>query len=128
MPGARPNNRCFVSKSRTFRLEASCLLLQVRLRHVVELFEDLITIGCDLCRVQRVLPDVLFEKPLARQSSVFGLIVESDFDRTELNGFEVDMNGGVVTPELHPQRLCTGSLPAILKISALFMPAKENAA
>jgi hypothetical protein len=65
---------------------------------------------------------------LARQLSVFGLIVESDFDRTELHGFEVDMNGCVVTPELHPQRLCTGSLPAILKVSALFMAAKENAA
>ena len=63
-----------------------------------------------------------------KAASVFGLITESLVDHTELHGFEVDMNGKVIVPEFHPQRLPTGALPAIMAFTSEFLSATENAA
>lgn len=59
---------------------------------------------------------------------VFGLITESLVDRTELHGFEVDMNGKVIVPEFHPPRFPAGALPAIMAFTSEFLSATENAA
>jgi hypothetical protein len=40
----------------------------------------------------------------ADKQSAPGLIAERDYGRCELYGFEVDMSGHVIIPELHPPR------------------------
>ncbi len=39
-----------------------------------------------------------------RHGSLFGLISEAEVDAMELHGFEVDMDGRVLIPELHPHQ------------------------
>ncbi|HXG64206.1 MAG TPA: hypothetical protein VNO70_03805 [Blastocatellia bacterium] len=49
-----------------------------------------------------VSPDGGQARPQKAGSAHFGLITEADFFRPELHGFEVDMAGSVVVPELRP--------------------------
>jgi hypothetical protein len=42
-------------------------------------------------------------------SDAFGLINAADFDRSELYGYEVDLCGNVIVPELYPP--CGGESP-----------------
>lgn len=39
-----------------------------------------------------------------RQGILFGLISEADASGVELHGFEVDIDGRVLIPELHPSQ------------------------
>ena len=67
-------------------------------------------------------------KPSEPAASVVGLITESQFDRVELYGFEVDMNGTVLAPEFHPRRVPTDALPAIVSFTSEFLMAIADAA
>ena len=52
------------------------------------------------------------KKRFETAASVFGLIIGSQFNRTELHGFEVDLNGRVIVPEFRPRSVPTVALPA----------------
>jgi hypothetical protein len=53
-------------------------------------------------RGKAVSPDGEQARPREAGSPLFGLITEADFPRPELHGFEVDMAGNVVVPQLRP--------------------------
>ena len=55
-----------------------------------------------------------------------GLIDERDYHRSELHGFEVDMSGRIIIPELNPHK--TEALSAALKFELQLLGAIAAAA
>ena len=66
------------------------------------------------------------EKPFKMAASVFGLIAECQFDRRELYGFEVELNGRVVTPEFNPKPIPSGELPALMTFTSEVIASIED--
>jgi hypothetical protein len=56
-----------------------------------------------------------------------GLISESQFDRSELFGFEIDMSGKVIVPDFLPGRVTTGALPAAISLASQILTAVDVA-
>ena len=56
-----------------------------------------------------------------------GLIQERDYHRSELHGFEVDMSGRIIVPELNPNKRA-GALSAALKFESQLLAAINPAA
>jgi hypothetical protein len=65
-------------------------------------------------------------RPQETTASFFGLIAEPQFHRSELHGFEVEMNGTVIAPEFRPGRV-QGALPALMAFASDFLAAMDEA-
>ncbi|HXG94442.1 MAG TPA: hypothetical protein VNN73_19020 [Blastocatellia bacterium] len=62
------------------------------------------------------------------QTECVGLITKTDYSRSELYGFEVDMNGDVITPEFRSDPDCATRLKACIDFAASVRAAREDAA
>ena len=58
---------------------------------------------------------------------LLGLISESQFDRSELFGFEIDMSGNVIVPDFLPGRVTTGALRAAISLASQILTAVDVA-